>query len=51
MIHQANIEYNIAGYKQRCYLGSCKTTFKDRFANNKNLFNHLKRENDAELLK
>ena len=26
---------HIAGYKQKCYLGSCETTFKNRFCNHK----------------
>ena len=33
IIYQANIDCDIAGYKQKCYLGSCETTFKDRFGN------------------
>ena len=37
----SNIDYDIAGYKQKCYLGSCETTFKDRFGNHKKSFNHL----------
>ena len=35
IIYQANTDCDIAGYKQKCYLGSCKTTFKDRFGNHK----------------
>ena len=33
------------------YLGSCETTFKDRFGNHKKSFNHLKHKNDMELSK
>ena len=33
LFYQANIDCHIAGYKQKCYLGSCETTFKDRFRN------------------
>ena len=50
MTYQANINCDIAGYKQKYYLGSCETTFKDNFGNNK-LFNHIKHENDTELSK
>ena len=28
IIYQANIDCDIAGYKQKCYLGSCETTLK-----------------------
>ena len=35
IVYQANIDCDIAGYKQKCYLGSCETTFKDRFGNHK----------------
>ena len=42
---------DIAGYKQKCYLGSCETTFKDRFENHKKSFNHLKDKNVTELSK
>ena len=41
IIYQANIDCDIAGYKQKCYLGSCETTFKDRFGNHKKSFNTL----------
>ena len=51
IICQANIDCDIAGYKQKCYLGSCETTFKDHFGNHKKLFNHFKRKNDTELSK
>ena len=51
IIYQANIDCDIAGYKQKCYLGSCETTFKDRFGNHKKSFNHLKHKNDTELSK
>ena len=46
VIYQANIDSDIAGYKQKCYLGSCETIFKDRFGNHKKSFNHLNHEND-----
>ena len=49
IIYQANIDQNIAGYKQKCYLGSRETTFKDRFGNHKKSFNHIKYKNDTEL--
>ena len=45
------VDCDIAGYKQICYLDSCETTFKDRFANHKKSFNHVKHKNDTELLK
>ena len=51
IIYQANIDCDIAGYKQKCYLGSCETTFKDLFGNHKKSFNHLKHKNDMELSK
>ena len=51
IIHQANIDCVIAGYKQKCFLGSCETTFKDRLGNHKKLFNHLKHKSDTELSK
>ena len=50
IIYQANIDCDIAGYKQKCYLGSCET-FKDRFENHKKSFNHVKHKNDTELSK
>ena len=37
IVYQASIDCDIAGYKQKCYLGSCETTFKDRFGNHKPL--------------
>ena len=51
MHNQANIDRDIAGYKQKCYLGSRETTFKDRFGNHKKLFNHVIHKNDTELSK
>ena len=33
IIYQANIDYDIARYKQKYYLGSCETTFKYLFEN------------------
>ena len=44
IIYQANIDCDIAGYKQKSYLGSCETTFKDRFGNHKKSFNHVKQK-------
>ena len=44
IVYQANIDCDIAGYKQKCYLGSCKTTFKDRFGNHKKSLNHVKQK-------
>ena len=41
----------MAEYKQKCYLGSCETTSKDRFENHKKSFNHVKHKNDTELSK
>ena len=37
--------------KHPCYLGSCETTFKDRFGNHEKSFSHLKHKNDTELWK
>ena len=51
IVYKANIDCDIAGYKQKCYLGSCETTFKDRFANHKKLFNQVKHKNHMELSK
>ena len=51
IIYQANIDCDIARYKQNCYLGSCETTFKNRFGNHKKSFNHAKHKNDTELSK
>ena len=50
-VYQANIDCDIAEYKQKCYLGSCEITFKDRFGNCKKSFNHVKHKNDTELSK
>ena len=51
VVHTQSFDCDIAGYKQKCYLGSCETTFKDRFGNHKKSFNHLKHKNDTELSK
>ena len=51
MVYQANIDCDITGYKQKCYLGSFEATFKDRLRNHKKSFNHVKRKNDTELSK
>ena len=49
--YRASTGYDIAGYKQKCYLDSCKTTFKGRFGNDKKSFNHVKHKNDTVLSK
>ena len=51
IVYQTNINCDIAGYKQKCDLGSCETTFKDRFGNHKKSFNNVKHRNDTELSK
>ena len=51
IIYQANNDCDIAGYKQKYYLGSYETTFKDWFGNHKRSFNHVKHKNDTELSK
>ena len=51
IIYQANIDYGIAEQKQKCYLGSCKTTFKDRVGDQKKSFNNVTHKNDTELSK
>ena len=51
IVYQANIDCDITGYKQKRYLGSSETTFKDCFGNQKKLFNHVTHKNDTELLK
>ena len=51
IVYQANIDCGITGYKQKCYLDSCETTFKDRFGNLKKSFNDVKHKNDTELSK
>ena len=51
IVYQANIDCDIARYKQKYYLDSCETTFKDRFGNHKKSFNHAKHKNDKELSK
>ena len=51
VINQANIDCEIAGYKQKCYLGSCEATVEDLFGNHKKSFIHLKHKNDTELSK
>ena len=47
IIYQANIDCDCG----ICDIGSCETTFKDRFGNHKKLFNHVKHKNDTELSK
>ena len=51
IIYQANIQCDIAGYKQKRYLGSCETTSNDRLGNHKKSFKYLKNENDPKLSK
>ena len=51
IIYQANINCDTTEYKQKCYLGSYETIFKDRFRNHKKSFNHVKHKNDTELSK
>ena len=51
IIYQANIDCDIAGYEQKCFLGSWETTFKDRFKNHKKSFKHVKHKNNTELSK
>ena len=51
IVYQAKIDCDIAGHKQKCYLDSCETTFKDRFGSHKKSFNHAKHKNDTELSK
>ena len=51
IVYQASIDCDIGGYKQKCYLGSCEKTFKDRFGNHKKSFNHAKHKRDTELSK
>ena len=51
IIYQANIDCDIAGYKRKCYIGSCETTFKDRFGNHKQSLNQVIHKIDTELSK
>ena len=44
LVYQANVNCDIARYKQKCYLSWCETTFKDCFGNHKTSFNHIKDE-------
>ena len=48
VIYQANIDCDIGGYKQKCYLDSRETTFKYRLGNHKKLFNLVKHKNNRE---
>ena len=43
VVYQANIDCDIATYKQKCYLGSCETTFKDNTEPSKELLEIEKR--------
>ena len=49
--YQTNIHCDIVGYKQKYYVGSCETTFKDCFWNHKRPFNHVKNKYHTELSK
>ena len=51
IIYPAKINCGMARCNQKCYLGSCKTSFECRFRNHKKLFNHVKHKHDTELLK
>ena len=51
IVYQANIDCDIAEYKQKCFLNSCQTAFKDRFENHNRSFNHVKHKNEVELSK
>ena len=51
IIYQVSFDCDIAEYNQKCYLGSRKTKFKDRFGIHQKLFNHIKHRNDMELSK
>ena len=48
IIYQVNIDCDIAGWKQKIYLCSCETTFKDLSGNHKKSFNHVKHKHDTE---
>ena len=48
IIYQASIDCDIAGYKQKFYLGSSETTFKSRFGNYRNTKNYM--ENHQKML-
>ena len=52
IIYQANVDCNIAVYKQKCCLGLCEATFvKERFGNHKKSFNPNKHENKKDYQK
>ena len=51
IVYQANITENIAGYKEKVYLGLSKTTFKVRYGNNKKSFTKQHHKNDTEISK
>ena len=51
IIYLANIDCDIAEYKQKCSLGSWETTFIGRFGSNKKSFNHVKHKNYTKLSK
>ena len=42
IIYQANIDCGIAGYKQKCYLGSCETTYPNDFGKSKSAMEYQK---------
>ena len=45
------MDCNMTKFKQKCYLGSCDTSFKDHFGNHIKLFNHVKHNYDTKLSK
>ena len=51
MIYKDNIDYNITGYKQKCYLPSCEKTFKYCFWYYKKSLDRVKQKNDTEIIK
>ena len=51
IIYWANTDCDIVGCKQKCYLGSFETTFKDTFDNHKKSINDIKHKNDTKLSK
>ena len=51
IVYQANTDCDITRSRQKCYLGSCETTFIDNFDNHKKLFNQVKHKNDTGLPK
>ena len=50
IIHQANIDCDIT-CKQKRYLASCETKFKERFGNHKKSLSHINHKNGTKLSK